>query len=138
MKHLIHRSLFLCLVLVTVAGCGKKTLTKKKTYSVSGKVLLDGEPVRFSLLEITPTGEEGLAGTGKTDGEGNFTLRTFSNNEPDGAVPGEYKLVVLPYDAARYGGLPDGGKPTHLQGKKPTATIEVKAEENDLGEVKVD
>lgn len=124
--------MFCCIVMVS--GCSQKELVKKQVSPVSGKVTCNGEPVRFVLLELKPDDpSEGAAAEGKTDGEGAFTLRTYSNSEPDGAAPGKYKVIFHEWNPVEAGPLPEDAKPTELTDKmKAGAEVEIKGEESDL------
>ncbi|SFI96990.1 hypothetical protein SAMN05421753_11422 [Planctomicrobium piriforme] len=78
-----------CAVLALVAsGCGKGT---PPTGKVTGKVLLDGEPLTTgSVLYIpNPTGQYA---SGKIDKDGSYSLTTFVNG--DGAVLGKHRIIV--------------------------------------------
>jgi hypothetical protein len=107
----------LLLPVLAVAGCSSE-LPKKTLYPVRGKVMVGGEPARFVKVELTPeVAGVGEAAEGVTDGEGNFELRTYSNEGPDGAAPGHYKAVVLDVTTAGGG---DGGGIVVPKGEKPT------------------
>jgi hypothetical protein len=125
-----------CLALGTLlmVGCsGQKELSKPQPYPARGKVTWKGEPVRFAIITFEPTGEGGAEASGRTDEDGAFVLNTMSNDEPDGAVPGQYRVVLENYDPVRGGPLPQGAQPTVFPpGFNSTATVEVKDEENDL------
>jgi hypothetical protein len=79
------------LVLVCgVCGCGSGPV------KVSGVVVWDtGEPVANVRVLANPT-KGGADAWADTDAEGKFSLTTFKPR--DGAMPGEYKLTVLPGD----------------------------------------
>jgi hypothetical protein len=82
-------------LLVGGSGCGGGG----KPVKVSGKVTLDGEPLAGASVQFMPINEKGdLAqgghpAFGTTDDGGKFQLTTF--NTDDGALPGQYKLIVL-------------------------------------------
>lgn len=74
-------------------GCGGDDFS---VVSVSGKVTLDGEPVKGVNIAFLPKGDEdnmapGPFSTGKTDATGAFTL-TCRNGEP-GAIPGVHRVT---------------------------------------------
>jgi len=130
---------FTLLVLIALPGCGQKTLSKKETFPVQGRLMLDGKPVRYALVRFIPADEnEGTNATGSTDDDGVFKLRTYSG--PDGAVPGRYKLELEEYDVVRMGEIPAGVTPTKIPEKSrtPEVIVEVKAEDNNLGDIKID
>jgi hypothetical protein len=113
------RSLIRCLGIsaaaLLIAGCGPKTLSQKSVYPVQGKVLLNGEPICMGLIELTPvTTGEGSRATGVVDAKGEFALNTYSNAEPDGAAPGEYKVAVKTFNSTEGGVIPAGVTPTKI------------------------
>jgi len=87
-------------------GCG----SSKKTVRVDGTVTWDGAPVAGATVTFVPTGEGGKEAIGLTDNSGNFELTTFNSN--DGAMPGEYAIIVTkkPPVAVGAGGA-QGGPP---------------------------
>jgi hypothetical protein len=109
-------------------------LAKKDVVPVHGKVLFNGEPVNYVLLELHPTDPaKGVVASGIVGADGEFTLRTYSNAEPDGAVPGEYKVSLENWDAVRAGGLPEGATPTKVTPEMNSGkTVEIKGEEGNL------
>ena len=143
----LHQSMIrlgFLLTALALAGCGQRELTKKETYSARGRVLLNGAPAQFVMVQLTPEiPGEGIEASGQTDADGVFELRTYSNEEADGAVPGRYKVTLV--DVRSIGGdesipVPKGGKPTvlpqDLRGKE-VASVEITAGDNDLGDIKV-
>jgi hypothetical protein len=73
-------------------GCGGKPVPVK----VSGVVVWDtGEPVPNVRVLANPTKDGGDAWA-DTDAEGKFHLTTF--RPQDGALPGEYKITIVPAD----------------------------------------
>jgi hypothetical protein len=73
-----------------VCGCGSRTV------KVSGVVVWDtGEPVANVRVLANPT-RGGADAWADTNAEGKFSLTTFKPQ--DGAVPGEYKLTLMPGD----------------------------------------
>jgi hypothetical protein len=122
-----------------VAGCGERTLPKESVYPAHGKVTLNGKPVQLAQIELHPvTPGQGLVATGIISSGGTFALRTYSNTkEPDGAVPGKYKVIILGYDGTVMGPAPKGVTPTKIPAKYGEAgssdqTVEVKAGPNNL------
>jgi hypothetical protein len=78
-----------------VTGCGSSTLEGKQTYPAHGVLTYKGEPVKnatIHLFQVDPL--VGFHAEGDTDEEGRFVLRSYNNAEPDGAVPGEYTVVL--------------------------------------------
>jgi hypothetical protein len=101
--------------LALLAGCGPKQLPKSETFPVNGTVRLHGEPARFVIVRLEPTTPgKGADAEGTTKEDGTFELRTYSNEDNDGAVPGQYKVVLEQFDPVRSGSLPKGAKPTAL------------------------
>jgi hypothetical protein len=55
-----------CLVL---AGCGRRDYTGERRYAISGKVLVDGQPIGMGVISFLPQGEAGrVAGGPIADG----------------------------------------------------------------------
>jgi hypothetical protein len=86
----------LAALLVSVTGCGSGRV------SVSGKVTYDdGTPVESGSVigEATVNGKVvAVQGTIKTDG----TFSWGGDREGDGAVPGNYKVIVVPVSLSEY------------------------------------
>ncbi|RMF39873.1 MAG: hypothetical protein D6753_12765 [Planctomycetota bacterium] len=80
------------LLAVTLAGCGGSSLP---TVPVTGKVLVDGQPMEGVSVVFNPVDASGRAASGVTDAEGKFTLTTEVNG--DGALPGSYKVAISKY-----------------------------------------
>src|SRR6516164_4220038 len=86
----IHFVLGICMLLV---GCGKKELPQQQVYPAKGKITWGGEPVRFAMVAFQPVDSTvGVNAFARTEADGSFVLWTYANDEPDGAVPGEYKV----------------------------------------------
>jgi hypothetical protein len=79
--------LLLSALLPLAAGCGQA-----KTVKVAGVVTLDGKPLGGATVTFTPVGD-GRPASGRTDTDGSFRLTTFRSD--DGALPGEYKVLVV-------------------------------------------
>jgi hypothetical protein len=122
-------------VCLLLAGCGgERTLTQSKTYPAKGRILYNGQPARYVVVRLTPVSKGAVEATGRTDGEGEFELRTYSNEGNDGAVPGEYKVVIEAYNPIKAGGLPKGEKPTALSQDSIEAgdSVEIRDDDNEL------
>jgi hypothetical protein len=78
------------IVTVLVAGCGSGPIP------VRGRVTLDGTPVSGAAVLFVPAGTSGRPANGRTDASGVFRLTTFK--QEDGALPGDYKVVVTKTD----------------------------------------
>jgi len=98
-------------------GCSKGP-SRPKTYSVSGTVTLNGQPVDGATVVFVPKalGTWGAAApqgpqvaTGETDAQGRYSLGTFAKG--DGAIPGEYLVKVFKYPKpAAPAGTSSGGE----------------------------
>ena len=125
------------LLVLFLAGCGESELKKNKTYPAEGKVLINGEPAAFVMVCLTPADpKRGAEATGVTGEDGTFQLRTYNNEDFDGAVPGKYTVTLEPFHPAESVGvtLPPGAKPTQIPDKALEAkiSVEIKAENNTL------
>lgn len=86
-----RRFLLLCPLLVccAAAGCGDG---RPARVPVSGKVLIDGQPLNYGAVRFTPA--DGRPATGELGPDGSFTLTTFESG--DGAAPGTHAVTVHP------------------------------------------
>jgi hypothetical protein len=87
------RLLVLGLVVVLALGCGGSTVAP-----VSGKVTLDGKPVAnvdvtFSPVAASGTIEAGMSATGKTNENGEYTLK--ATNGKTGAQVGMNRVSIV-------------------------------------------
>ena len=92
MTSLVRRAvagLLLLPLVALAAGCG----ALGKPVKVSGVVTLDGKPLPGATVTYTPVNDSGRPASGRTDTDGSFRLTTFRSD--DGALPGEYKVIVL-------------------------------------------
>jgi hypothetical protein len=92
------------LMLLGLAGCGGSGAKPVKT---EGVVTLDGAPLAGATVVFQPAEGTGRPATGLTSADGSFRLTTF--NTGDGAMPGEYKIVVTK-SADERGDAPDVGQ----------------------------
>jgi len=84
-------SLVLAVGLVVFAGqgCG----TGKRLVKVDGVLTWkDGTPISGAMVTFVPEGEGGRDAAGLTGKDGTFNLTTY--NAGDGALPGDYKVLV--------------------------------------------
>ncbi len=89
--HPVWIALGVCATMVL--GCGG--LDRPERVPVSGRVLIDGEPLTVGNIQILPDGAR--AASGKIDSDGRFEMTTF---EPgDGVVPGTHRVVVVANEA---------------------------------------
>jgi hypothetical protein len=124
------------LSLLLLGGC-QRELSQKHLYPARGRVLLKGQPAAFVIVHLEPTAPgRGVAAEAMTQQDGTFELRTYSNDEPDGAAPGEYDVILEQFDVVRAVGvkIPPGATPTKLptQEMNTGVVVEVLAEDNDL------
>ena len=78
-------------VLFFAAGCD----SRPTRVQVSGKVLIDGEPLKVGSVDFVP--EKGRKASGIIDTNGNFTLTCY---EPgDGALIGTHRIEILASEA---------------------------------------
>jgi hypothetical protein len=75
---------FLC---VSLAGCGDG---RPRRVPVSGKVLVDGKPLKYGFVRFFP--DQARVSTGDIDSEGRFVLSCYGGE--DGAVVGKHKVEV--------------------------------------------
>lgn len=111
--------------MVTVAGCGGDS----NIAPVSGKVLLDGQPLPQGLVTTLPAAGRGARGVIQSDGS--FKLGTLT--ESDGAVIGMHQVSVIAYDKPANAGPESGpGKlmipEKYVSPATSELTIEVKAD----------
>ncbi|MDA0832489.1 MAG: carboxypeptidase-like regulatory domain-containing protein [Planctomycetota bacterium] len=85
-------SVGLCLMGM-ICGCGE-SVDAPEIFEVKGTVTLDSQPLANVKVSFVPVEKEGRGAFGKTDASGNYSLTTMKPN--DGALPGEYKVLVLP------------------------------------------
>lgn len=94
----------LVLTVGLIGGCSRGP-SRPKTYSVSGTVTFNGQPVEgASVIFVPKSMVQGGAGqnaqgpqvaTAETDAQGRYQLTTFAKG--DGAIPGEYLVKVFKY-----------------------------------------
>ncbi|RCS52751.1 carboxypeptidase regulatory-like domain-containing protein [Bremerella cremea] len=92
------------LSVISLAGCGGES--GQEMGQVSGTITKGGAPLVGASLEFYPEGD-GAASYGKSDEQGNFTLR-YSTGKP-GAIVGEHKVTVI-------GGTSKGGAAAPSEG----------------------
>lgn len=81
-------ALIALLALSALVGCSSQGPT---TYPVSGKVLLDGQPLEGAAIMLKPVdGGSNAYGVGGADGS--FDVTTY--RQGDGAVPGKHQIIV--------------------------------------------
>ena len=70
-----------------LAGCGDG---RPERVAVSGKVLIDGQPLVFGNIKFVPTGARPSAG--KLDEGGRFTMTCYDGE--DGVVVGKHRVAI--------------------------------------------
>jgi hypothetical protein len=86
-KHNVPSCSALALMLLATSGCGDG---RPARVPVSGQVLIDGQPLKFGVVDFVP--EEGRSSSGVLDMSGRFTLSCFT--EHDGAILGKHQIQV--------------------------------------------
>jgi len=87
------------LLLALVCGCGPKD------HPVGGKLTLDGEPLAEADIWFIPEDKEASPAFGKSDAEGNYTLRQTMAVE--GLRPGKYWVQITTF----FEGIPEHEPP---------------------------
>ena len=107
---------FLILVLGVLDGCSDDDLGER--YRVSGHVVRQGQPVTKGTVNFMPVDPKaGRTATGAIQSDGSYSLTT--KDEQDGALPGDYRVVVslVDVDDSKLEKTP-GGMPILNQPKK--------------------
>ena len=89
------------ILMVSLHGCGP---SGPKRVQVTGTVTFNGTPVR-AMVTFIPDGASGHPARGMTDETGAFALGTFAPR--DGAIPGQYRVSVLPAEPPPLPGYPE-------------------------------
>jgi hypothetical protein len=90
--------LALPLLLLLSFGCGKQT--GPALVPVSGRVMMDNQPLKGALVRFEPEKREGDANVtpdsfGTTDDQGNYSLKpTGARSDLDGAVVGKHHVQI--------------------------------------------
>lgn len=128
------------LVLLQSVGCDANP-DRKRTYPVSGTVLVDGAPAANLAVRAHPTGgmdqNDPTVSSAFTDTAGKFTFSTFETG--DGIPEGEYKLTFewgeMNLMSMQYGG-PDKLKNRYKDPGKSETVIKVGPQQpEDLGNI---
>jgi len=80
-------------MLALIAGCGGGGLPGM--VPISGKVYYQGKPLAEGTVLYSPVDANGRQARGELQSDGTFTLTTLKAD--DGALPGEYRVVILAY-----------------------------------------
>jgi hypothetical protein len=130
------------LILCAVCCSCRETAYRKPTFPVTGKILVDGQPVdQLAVRCLSDTGmdkEHPTSSTAFTDKEGNFQISTYEKS--DGVPVGKYKLTVTwgqwNLMSMQYGGDKFNGKYDSVQ--NPVKEFEVKeGQPTDLGVIEL-
>src|SRR5262245_43790269 len=124
-------------------GCGPPAAKTPSFYPVRGQLLLDGQPVRFAMVALSPKGvddDDGPPATGQTNANGEFSIRTMMGPGHDGAMAGEYWISL--YAPKQVPAEANGGKPTAIpqkfrNPKTARISVSVKEDTNDLGTIRL-
>src|SRR6516165_6864831 len=114
--------LVLFLALAPCLGCGQKKLETDSVYPAQGKVTMHGAPASYVMVHLTPADGRGAEASGVTEEDGTFMLRTYSNTDFDGAVPGEYTVTLEEYNPVEsvMVKVTPGARPTPIPGGSVT------------------
>jgi len=88
MSRTLRCGLALGLLSAMLAGCGPD---RPRRVPVSGRVLIDGEPITTGFVRVVP--DDARPAVGKLQSDGSFRLHTF--DEGDGCVTGTHRVAVL-------------------------------------------
>jgi hypothetical protein len=81
----------LLLLCLAAAGCGDDRFGP--TGTVSGRLLKDGQPLSAGTKVVFMQVDQGYAGFGETDAQGNFRITSFN----EGNMPvGRYQVMIQP------------------------------------------
>jgi len=87
-------------VLVGTIGCGGGATPPPRTILVTGVVTFAGQPLNKGTVTLQPldTGDKSLSrpAIGQIQSDGTFKLGTFKDG--DGALPGEYAVLIASYE----------------------------------------
>jgi hypothetical protein len=92
-RRITRQATLILILALPLPGCS----SENRPVSVEGMVTLDDRPVEGAMVVFVPEGSVGRPASAITDSEGHFALTTFK--EGDGAMPGDYRVVVKKRDA---------------------------------------
>jgi hypothetical protein len=129
--------------MLVLTGCGNGD--NFSTAPVTGKVVLNGEPVTEGSITFSPIsdGKSELSGkpaSGTIQSDGTFTLTTYE--EGDGAVVGKHRVMyspplIVPGDPAAGGHAAAAPKSKYEGATVVTPEVEVKAGEDNHFEIEL-
>lgn len=113
--------------LAAFLGCGKPD-HQLETAAVSGKITLDGAPLKSGYVFVTPS--RGRMAKGTIQADGSFVLGTYSR--ADGAIVGTHPVTVNPIPQDEGAGSRERVSipRKYTQSSTSGLTIEVKADED--------
>jgi len=112
-----------CLLIVLESGCGRSA-SKPRPVAAEGMLTWeDGKPVDLATIVFLSDDPAGKQASGLTGKDGSFRLTTYNQN--DGAVPGDYKIIVTK----------DSMPMESVQGKDPTQQMKEFFEKTKAGKL---
>lgn len=129
------RVILLGLTAATAAALSACSPSLPKTVPVQGKVTLNkGEPLAKVTIQFIPVSEsDSFIANATTDENGMFQLQTYFGSKQvklDGAIPGEYRVVVTPY--------PRGQRIAKNYGSSATTPLHVEIPESGVTNLTLD
>jgi len=85
-------AMVVCFLVVLASGCGRGGGKLNPVVAEGVLTWEDGKPVSQATIVFLPNDPQGKQASGLTGKDGAFTLTTYNQN--DGAVPGDYKIIV--------------------------------------------
>ncbi|MDZ4783553.1 MAG: hypothetical protein SGJ19_25175 [Planctomycetia bacterium] len=110
-----RHGLLVALFFASLTGCGGSGLPG--TVPIRGKIFYQRKVLTAGTVLYSPVNDSGRQARGELQSDGTFTLTTLEAN--DGALPGEYRVVILAY--APHPGEPGRGD---VPADAPPPTIE--------------
>ena len=115
------------LLSMLLTGCGQSVPPAPKPSAlvpVSGKVLVDGEPLEGAVVIFTPNSTGGFVAHGFTDSSGQYSAETRSGADIEiGAAPGSYRVMVSRF--LKPDGTPiDPGEPPAMVAARETVPMQ--------------
>lgn len=93
MKNYLHISILCFVALGCVIGCGPKN--PLGVVKVTGKVMMDGQPVTGARVSFVPKNEtDGQLASATTNSQGVYSLTTAGAGDVTGAIPGNYNITI--------------------------------------------
>jgi hypothetical protein len=102
---MLRRAALMMIGLVVAGGCNRNGPTLPDTVQAKGKILLpSGQPLSGGRLELKATEPPSIDAFADIQKDGTFVVQSFTKE--GGAVPGNYIVVVSPFDYHAKGGNP--------------------------------